>query len=657
VALRPLTSGAIALVFVAAVFASGAMRPPACDIAAVAAGLLLVLAALGGRVRLAPLALPALIVAVATGVQLALGSTGDGTAALQSLVRALTVAAFALAVTTATEPGLLVAQTAALVAFVAVAFVHRGNERALVALPLPNVNHAAWLLAVLLPTLVALAARGGWWRWPIVGLVLFGEVALFGSGSRAATVVGVLAQAAVLASLARRAPPAALAAGAVALAAAAALGAPRLLQRLGAVVVDAPYRLDLWREVLRLVAAHPLVGIGRGALPAMLAQSTPLSAYRRYDFAENEALQLAVDLGVPAALLALGGAVVAARWVWRSRRRGSTLAVAALASLIALTVGAAVDFAWEVPAVAMAAAITCTLAAPSAGPNIGRAAPLALAVLTVAAGLFGWTRRDLGADDETKRIAALPAPAVAEACTTAGARHPRDGYLALVCAERLYTTGSAAAPAWLDRALLRAPYESRTHLVAAAALLAAGERRQAAGEMRLMLGCARAVVVDDRLRWVADTLSDDSDLLDRAFPDDIYSLRTALEYLGTTRRPSTLPGRHRLAERLLGLDDKPVALVAVALADDAPFAMSLLERASDSGDEAARRAVAAAGLAKGHADLSERAAHLVDAALPRAVRVDDKVALHRARAALLEAAGRTDDAAQERIEAARLDSR
>ncbi|MEJ7686407.1 MAG: Wzy polymerase domain-containing protein [Variovorax sp.] len=86
---------------------------------------------------------------------------------------------------------------------------------------------------------------------------------------------------------------------------------------------DAHSRLLLWRNVLDLIAQHPWTGWGWGELS--FAHYSTLYAGPRFveilDNAHNLPLHLAVELGIPAALLICGGFVwlVLAAQPWRER--------------------------------------------------------------------------------------------------------------------------------------------------------------------------------------------------------------------------------------------------------------------------------------------------------------------------------------------------
>lgn len=122
-------------------------------------------------------------------------------------------------------------------------------------------------------------------------------------------------------------------------------------------------RVVLWAESLTLIRAHPLAGVG----PAGFAGSSPTAtADADARHAHNEYLEVAVDLGIPAALL-LGGAVLwgLARLRHGPLDAGSAVVVTAWA---AVAVHAGVDSVLHSPAVALSAvALLAAGTAPEPG--------------------------------------------------------------------------------------------------------------------------------------------------------------------------------------------------------------------------------------------------------------------------------------------------
>ncbi len=160
-------------------------------------------------------------------------------------------------------------------------------------------------------------------------------------------------------------------------------------------------RAALARNTLGLVADAPLLGVGAGRFPVVypLVQARSIATpsfgtERQAEHAENDALELAVELGLPAALgllALLAGALVRSA---RAATCGDTAAAARTAALAGVLVHGLVGFPLRSPATA---ALTWTLAglawaAPRPGwPASARHATTALAIL---AGLAaGWAGR------------------------------------------------------------------------------------------------------------------------------------------------------------------------------------------------------------------------------------------------------------------------
>lgn len=170
-----------------------------------------------------------------------------------------------------------------------------------------------------------------------------------------------------------------------------------MLARLRDGAPDAHSRLVLWRNVIDLIALHPWAGWGWGELK--FAHYSTLYAGPRFveilDNAHNLPLHLAVELGIPAALLVCGGfgwLVWSAR-PWREADPArlmawGLLAVIVLHSLLEyplwfgpfqLVFGLCLGFLWPAPAAA---------AAPPRSPRVlplaARAAPMACALALMA---------------------------------------------------------------------------------------------------------------------------------------------------------------------------------------------------------------------------------------------------------------------------------
>ena len=126
-----------------------------------------------------------------------------------------------------------------------------------------------------------------------------------------------------------------------------ALGAGQLVDRFKADAVSTDVRFQLWRQGLRVFAAHPF-GIGRGAFDRVfpIYRSFKMAFPLRFAFVENEPLQLLIDCGWFFFLLI---AVALGIAVWQIARRGrrDKIEAALVAGLFAVLVHCTVDFGLE----------------------------------------------------------------------------------------------------------------------------------------------------------------------------------------------------------------------------------------------------------------------------------------------------------------------
>jgi O-antigen ligase len=184
-------------------------------------------------------------------------------------------------------------------------------------------------------------------------------------------------------------------------------GVESMLHRLREGAPDAHSRLILWRNVLDLIAEHPWTGWGWGELS--FAHYSTLYSGPRFteilDNAHNLPLHLAVELGIPAALLICGGfgwLVLAAR-PWRETDPARLMAwgvlgAIALHSLLEyplwygpfqLVFGICLGFLWPAPPTAAGERPGSTTTTTT-----GRAAPApsiaAALVLTAIVGYAAW---------------------------------------------------------------------------------------------------------------------------------------------------------------------------------------------------------------------------------------------------------------------------
>jgi O-antigen ligase len=162
----------------------------------------------------------------------------------------------------------------------------------------------------------------------------------------------------------------------------------------------ASFRLDTWRDSLRLAAASPVLGHGVGAFHDAYPRFKRGHGLVRVEHAENDYVETLAETGLPGLVLALGGLALllarAGRGLAGARDpavRG--IATGALAALAALVVHSAVDFNLRIPSNAALAALAAAAAAAAAGtrsrvlPRAAAAgvAACALALLAAAAAL------------------------------------------------------------------------------------------------------------------------------------------------------------------------------------------------------------------------------------------------------------------------------
>jgi hypothetical protein len=739
-----------------AVLWGGSVRPPATLVLAGLAALLLGLIWLRARreqrtVRFAPLAVPlsvGLLIALVQlvplppGVRAALAPevsrvealvlaglphaswrplTSDFAATVHGALRLATLAVVAISLGSlgrdkrAVLRLALMAATASMVAITALCaagvpvpapLAYAGAMRTVARFPFANPNHAAAFLTLTLPLIVVLAVRRtGALRMWAVALALSGNAVLWATLSRAGVLFGTVAQGVALAMV--LAPGSGRARKVVAmvvlvLSIGLAVAARPMLNRFSAVAADT--RFGVTRDATRMVRDHAVVGAGVGTFSLAFARYSERNARNRFAFVENEYLQVAIDSGVLGALAVLAGLLVGLRWAWRSMRESSPSARAAWVALAALALHNLVDFNFETGGVAVAVCAGAALAFRSAGPRLPGAAIGALLTVLVLLVALGVSSRGRTAEADGARLAeslADPGLAAAEVERRGAAMfvtHPRDGYLAALIAERMLALGDASAFTWLDRALTVSPYDLFVHRILARALVSAGLRDQAAGELRTSLELSDSRERGDLIEEAVSLFArdDDAERLVRLIPDDKRAWNGLVNRLEAHQR---WPQLLRVADSLLKRDPADALVIRARLevgarlkestADNAERLAQLAEQLVAADRSASALKVAAETLARLGRDargdellsaafesssrteavdlavlLAERrsargeldaAAAVLEKALARAVTSGEKARLHRAHATVDERAGRINRAALERAEAARLD--
>jgi O-antigen ligase len=183
------------------------------------------------------------------------------------------------------------------------------------------------------------------------------------------------------------------------------------LQDLG----GASFRLDTWRDAVRMSIASPLVGQGLGAFHDAYPRYKRGHGRLRVEHAENDYLETLAESGILGLGLVLVGGALLLGGAVRGARPGSDrvvrgIGMGAVAGLIALAVHSAVDFNLRIPSnAALAAVLAAAVAAGLGGRPLPRPVSATFALATtvllgaaVALPVEPWLR----AREET-RLAAL----------------------------------------------------------------------------------------------------------------------------------------------------------------------------------------------------------------------------------------------------------
>jgi O-antigen ligase len=154
----------------------------------------------------------------------------------------------------------------------------------------------------------------------------------------------------------------------------------------------ASFRLDTWRDALRLATSSPLLGHGLGAFHDAYPRFKRGHEIVRVEHAENDYIETLAETGAPGLVLALLGATFLLAAAGKGiaafpDRAVRGIGTGALAALAALAVHSAVDFNLRIPSNAALAALAAAAAAGAAG---ARARPLSrTGALGLAAGAVG----------------------------------------------------------------------------------------------------------------------------------------------------------------------------------------------------------------------------------------------------------------------------
>jgi len=185
----------------------------------------------------------------------------------------------------------------------------------------------------------------------------------------------------------------------------------------------ASFRLDTWRDSLRLAASSPLLGHGLGAFHDAYPRFKRGHGLVRVEHAENDYVETLAETGGLGLALALAGFAIVLATAARGVARGPDRTVrgigtGALAALAALAAHSAVDFNLRIPSNAALAALAAAAAAGAAGVRprpLSRAGALGLAAFALALVLATASLPDrpwLSARQEAVQAAASAVPAV-----------------------------------------------------------------------------------------------------------------------------------------------------------------------------------------------------------------------------------------------------
>lgn len=384
--------------------------------------------------------------------------------------------------------------------------------------PFVNPNHFGALMCLGAPCALAIGLREPRWRWAAFLSVIVINVAAVLSLSRAAIIACPLAQA-ITYGLDRwqlrrgtsTSSPRSGARATLVITAVASLGiafsivadhlAPEVAQtkaELDSGLTDPRSKFYAWNAGVELVWDYPWTGAGRGAFEQAITRTTDRGGYFRFLWIENGYLQAVIDWGVPTAALLfvlLGWSLLLAV----RRLTHDPLSVGALGGVIAIAVHETVDFAVELPGVALPAlAILATLFGRIApGHDVGqrRYPARAWQLLAPAAAIAALVATFLvpTAEAHGRRLARLardPAVPVADVLREGDRlcrRHPADYYLHVLVAERLARERHPAAMRWINLATYLNPSHPAPHLIAAELLATHGRKSQALLEYRLAI--------------------------------------------------------------------------------------------------------------------------------------------------------------------------
>jgi O-antigen ligase len=160
------------------------------------------------------------------------------------------------------------------------------------------------------------------------------------------------------------------------------VGPGPVIKRFGALGQEAAMsgdsRLAIWRDTLGLIRRHPWLGTGLGTFPIAYTSVQTAFLGKFVNHAHNDYLELASDLGIPAASVLFGSILsVPVRAVRRlrgiERPFDRAIAIGASGSVVAILLHSLADFNLYIPANAMVLCVILGLALSVCPPEAARA--------------------------------------------------------------------------------------------------------------------------------------------------------------------------------------------------------------------------------------------------------------------------------------------
>jgi O-antigen ligase len=136
-----------------------------------------------------------------------------------------------------------------------------------------------------------------------------------------------------------------------------------------------PSRISMWRDALPLIEDHPLLGTGLGTFPIAYTSGQTAFLSQFVNHAHNDYLEIASDLGVPAALILFGSILFVLARAIRSFLSGERdfdriVALGCAGSIVAILLHSFADFNLYIPANALLFSAILGLAVSVRNPSV-----------------------------------------------------------------------------------------------------------------------------------------------------------------------------------------------------------------------------------------------------------------------------------------------